>query len=231
MRCLTFRISLTPTPLYKKEAALLYLTFGLLVFGIIMSRLDAFWFEFYYVIEDGVIEWLTVMALLSILVVSLTRLIRLYNQKSRLFLLILGIFISLCFFVAGEEMSWGQRLLGRKSSVFFIQNNTQKETNFHNLVVGGVSVNLLVFSRLLILFMIFYLFVLPILYKRSFKVKSWVTYSGIPIPKLYQIISIVSVFILISLCPSPKRSELLEFGTCFMLLSIVLFPKNKEVFD
>lgn len=219
----------TPT-ISRIEAIILYVTFGLLIFGIIMSRLDRFWFEFTYVVEDGFIEWMTVLAVLIMLVTSTRRFINLSGHRSKLFLMILAAFTFLCFFVAGEELSWGQRLLGRKSSEFFARYNSQKETNFHNLVVAGKSVNLIVFSRLLILAMVFYLIILPVLYSRSNHIKQLADGAGIPIPKFYQIISILLVFGLIALCPSGKRSELLEFGTCFMLVSIVLFPKNKEIF-
>ncbi|WP_420345093.1 hypothetical protein [Pelagibius sp.] len=36
-------------------------------------------------------------------------------------------------YIVGEEMSWGQHLVGWESSEWFIQANRQQETNFHNL--------------------------------------------------------------------------------------------------
>src|SRR5688572_18030880 len=38
-----------------------------------------------------------------------------------------------CLFVAGEEFSWGQRLLGFGSPEYFLENNFQQELNLHNL--------------------------------------------------------------------------------------------------
>jgi hypothetical protein len=38
-----------------------------------------------------------------------------------------------CLFVAGEEFSWGQRLLGYFPPEFFLQHNVQQEFNVHNL--------------------------------------------------------------------------------------------------
>jgi hypothetical protein len=87
-----------------------------------------------------------------------------------------------------------------------------------------------VFSRLMILGMIFYLLVLPFLYARKKWAQHWVRQLGIPLPRVYQVIALFMVFGLISLIPSGKRAELLEFGACFLLLSIVLFPRNPEVF-
>jgi len=42
-----------------------------------------------------------------------------------------------CFFVAMEEISWGQRLLGYKAPDYFLEQNYQQEFNFHNVVDSG----------------------------------------------------------------------------------------------
>lgn len=39
-----------------------------------------------------------------------------------------------CFVAAGEEVSWGQRILGFMPSTTFLENNAQQEANLHNLV-------------------------------------------------------------------------------------------------
>ena len=39
-----------------------------------------------------------------------------------------------CLFVAGEEISWGQRLLGFAPPEVFLQHNYQQELNFHNFL-------------------------------------------------------------------------------------------------
>ncbi|PIQ22948.1 MAG: hypothetical protein COW65_00165 [Cytophagales bacterium CG18_big_fil_WC_8_21_14_2_50_42_9] len=216
--------------LSKAEAIILYLTFGLLIFGIVMSRLDPFWFEFIYVPEDGFIEWMTVLPLLLMAVVSVNRLVKLAPLRNSWFVISLLLFMGFCIFAAGEELSWGQRLFNWKSTEFFKENNAQKETNFHNLIIAGKSVNIIVFSRLVILFMVFYLLVLPILYQRSLKIRILAENFAIPIPQVYQIISLLLVFGLISLCPSHKRAELLEFSSCFLFLAIVLYPRNAYIF-
>jgi len=216
--------------LSKTEAIIIYLTFGLLIFGIVMSRLDPFWFEFAYVPEDGFIEWMTVLPLLLMAVVSINRLVKLAPLRNSWFVLSLLLFMGFCIFAAGEELSWGQRLFNWKSTEFFKENNAQKETNFHNLIIAGKSVNIIVFSRLMILFMVFYLLVLPILYQRSLKIRILADKFAIPIPQVYQIIGLLLVFGLISLCPSHKRAELLEFGSCFLFLAIVLYPRNAYIF-
>ncbi|MDB5263630.1 MAG: hypothetical protein JWQ14_2913 [Adhaeribacter sp.] len=222
---------MTPNKISRPEAAVLYLIFGLLFFGIILSRTDRYWFDFVYTAEDSFIEWMTILPLIGIMVVTGWRLIKLYAVRRPLFLVSLVILMGLSFFLAGEELSWGQRFFGLESSDFFKINNSQKETNLHNLVIAGKSINLIIFSRALILVMAGYLVVLPMLYKRKSKVKSFVDALAIPIPQLYQIICFFLVFGLIALCPSGRRAELLEFGSCFLLFLVVVFPQNKEVFE
>ena len=54
----------------------------------------------------------------------------LYNKN--IFLLLLSI---LLFFGAGEELSWGQNLLGFKTPVELSKINVQKEFNLHNIEI------------------------------------------------------------------------------------------------
>lgn len=219
------------SPLTKTEAAILYLTAGVLIFGIIMANLDPVWFDLTFAAEDGFVEWMTVLPLLLICLVTARR-IRLLAPGRSPWFLVAGIFlIGFCLFAIGEEISWGQRLLQTKSSDFFKAYNAQQETNLHNLVIQGKSVNLIVFSRLLIVAMGFYLLALPLLYTRVAVVRTWVDTLAVPLPKPYQVVALFLVFGLISLIPSGKRAEMLEFGTCFLLLSIIMFPRNREIFQ
>lgn len=217
--------------LTRTEAAILYLTFGLLVFGIVMANLDPVWFDLTYAAEDSFIEWITLLPLLLIFVVTIRRITKLRVYRTSWFLASSLLLIGLCVFAVGEEISWGQRLLHTESPAFFKSYNSQQETNLHNLVLQGKSINLIVFSRLMIVAMAFYLLVLPVLYCRNKWVYKWVNQLAIPLPKTYQVIALFLVFGLIALIPSGKRAELLEFGTCFLLLSIVLFPRNAETFQ
>jgi hypothetical protein len=183
-----------------------------------------------YTVEDGFIEWMTVLPLLLVIFLSGYRFSVLYRHRRLPFLLALLGLMLLCFFAAGEELSWGQRFLNRESPAFFRAHNSQKETNLHNLVISGKSIYLIIFSRLLIFVMAFYLVVLPFLYARKPKIKAFINSLAVPIPKLYQIIAFFLVFGLISLCPSGKRAELLEFSSCFLILLIVAYPRNPEIF-
>lgn len=44
-----------------------------------------------------------------------------------------------CFYVLGEEISWGQRLIGFDTPLLFREHNLQQETNLHNFFTGPYS--------------------------------------------------------------------------------------------
>jgi hypothetical protein len=73
-------------------------------------------------------------------------------------------FFLLTFFGAGEEISWGQRILGWSVSEASI--NVQGETTIHNLpIFDTVEGGLLKMSRLFMLFCLGWGVVLPVLYR------------------------------------------------------------------
>lgn len=211
------------------EKLILLFVFVLLLIGVIASWTNLYWFNNVYVIEDGFIEWLTVLPLLIIVVVAIRYLVRLSSKRNWLFSVTMAFLAILCFFVAGEEISWGQRIFQVESSSFFKQNNAQAETNLHNLVVGGVKINKLIFSQALIAVAVIYLSLFPYLYKTKSWFKNLVTRAGIPIVQPYHIVALVVTAILIALC-NGRNSELLEFAGCFIFLLIVVFPQNRETF-
>tara|TARA_A100001388_G_C28602190_1_gene418660 strand:+ start:23 stop:703 length:681 start_codon:yes stop_codon:yes gene_type:complete len=88
------------------------------------------WF-YYFKKEDGILESLQCIQYLVSSVIGLTIYFRVKKKKSlnSFIWLILSI---LCFLLAGEEISWGERLTG--ISVNSISNlSIQGETNLHNL--------------------------------------------------------------------------------------------------
>src|SRR5215204_4935544 len=168
---------------------------------ILIISLIAFGFLFFspsfldiYLGEDGIVEWLTVVGLFAGFLVCAYRFIKLFRLRNWWFLTVVFVLGLLLFIAAGEEISWGQRILGIESSEYFIQNNAQGETNIHNLVVNGVKINKLVFSTILISVLGLYLSVLPLLYKYNTSVKKFINRSGIPVPRLYQILGFLVLF-------------------------------------
>ncbi|HVE61373.1 MAG TPA: hypothetical protein VNA26_06125, partial [Chitinophagaceae bacterium] len=104
------------------------------------------------------------------------------------------------------------------------------ETNFHNLVLGGVKINLWVFSFLLAAVLGVYLLLIPFLYRKKNWMQSFVDHCGIPLPKFYQVIVFVLLFVT-ELIPHGKRAELLEAGAALMLFLIIRFPANRLSFE
>ena len=93
--------------------------------------------------EDGWAEWATFCAFALAAGLAVHALLRTRQQSlQRVALLGLALF---CVFVAGEEISWGQRLLGFRPPALFLANNHQQESNFHNLLKGIFETRWMVF--------------------------------------------------------------------------------------
>lgn len=83
--------------------------------------------------EDSVLEW-SQFGLVVIAAVLLTLLaIRLARRRDRLWALLFGLAAVALWLVAGEEISWGQRLLGIETPPAFADSNTQGELTLHNV--------------------------------------------------------------------------------------------------
>lgn len=212
------------------EKLILALVLIILVIGYILFYTNVHRFEA-YVQEDGLVEWLTVLGLILGCIVCVSRFFKLIKKRSAWFLIVtLGLAL-LLFFAGGEEISWGQRIFHIKSSEFFKERNSQGETNLHNLVVDGVKLNKLIFSIGLTIAMGVYLLVFPILYRYHAGTKQFIDRSGIPLPKAYQVISMLLVFIITSLLPHEKKAEMLEAGIALLFFLVIRYPGNLSVFD
>jgi hypothetical protein len=211
------------------EKMILVLTIVMLIIGYVLFFINIPAFN-HYVVEDGPVEWLTVFGLLLGVMVCISRFFSLIHKRSWWFLTVTILIGLMLFFVAGEEISWGMRILGIHPSEFFEKNNAQHETNFHNLIVDGVKVNKLVFSLLLSIVFGIYLVIVPIVYQKNQTVKNFFDKSAVPIPRLYQIISFIALFAAVELMHHEKNAELLECGTGLLLFLIIRFPKNEFIF-
>jgi hypothetical protein len=211
------------------EKIILALVFTILAVGYILFYTNIARFEL-YVQEDGIVEWLTVLGLILGCIVCVRRFLQLIKYRTAWFLIVtIGLGL-LLFFAAGEEISWGQRILGIKSSEFFKEKNSQGETNLHNLVVGGKRLNKIIFSIGLTIAMGIYLLVFPVLYRYHNGTKRFIDRSGIALPKAYQVFSMLLVFGITSLLPHEKKAELLEAGIALLFFLVIRFPSNLFVF-
>jgi hypothetical protein len=213
----------------KIEIAVLSVIIVVFITGFILLNNNVPLFET-FTVEDGFVEWLTVLGLLAGSFTCFYRFFKLRKEKRWMFLTATFLLGILLFFAAGEEISWGQRLFGIESPEYFKQRNTQGETNLHNLVLGGVRINRWIFSFLLIFVLSIYIIVVPLLYKRKKWMQNFVRFFGIPLPKTYQIISFIIMFIASEMMDHEKRAELVEFATAFLLFLVTAFPFNKEDF-
>lgn len=192
---------------------------------------DGVYFDTIFAQEDGVIEYATFFFLLCISILSFSRLFTLSKNKTVLWKLGIFFFGILFLFGAGEEISWGQRIFGIESGEFFQGNNLQKETNLHNLEIGGVKLNKLIFSQLLTAIMALYLLVMPILYKKYTGIKKLVDKFVIPVPQLSHIVAFLINTIFIAILPNLSRKwEVYELFFAVIFLLIFLNPVNKEIY-
>lgn len=119
-----------------------------------------------YTREDGLVEWLQFLLFFSTSMFMLF--IHYYNRVENGMKWVSWasfgmIVVALAFFFgAMEEISWAQRLVDRDSSAFFTEHNLQGETNLHNMEVRGLSINKLVFGKILFLVILFHNIILPI---------------------------------------------------------------------
>ncbi len=108
---------------------------NLLVIGVyaVVTTLRIYREDVFYraVQEDEALEWATFWAFLLAAGVCALGASRQWRSRRQLpwFLSLLGLF---CFFVAMEEISWGQRVLGYQPPGYFLEHNTQLEFNLHN---------------------------------------------------------------------------------------------------
>lgn len=183
--------------------------------------------------EDGVVEWLTVIALLLSFFVCVARVKAAIGHKNKLFITVWAFLALVCFFGAGEEISWGQRIFNVESSEWFKANNAQAETNLHNLVVEGKKVNKIIFSMLFGLSLITYLVVFTTAYRMNVKFRAFCDYLGVPIAKIHHVLAWVTVAIIIELIIKDisRSSELFESAAAFVFLLNISFPYNSHIFE
>ena len=186
-------------------------------------------FYAYLVQEDGFFENLTSIFLflssfyLFYFFISNIKLKSIW-WKMGIIIMIIGL-----FFGAGEEISWGQRIFHIESSKFFNENNSQKETNLHNMIVDGVKLNKLIFSNLLSIIFSIYFLILPILWRKNNFIKKTINQFGIPIANNYQvIIFMISSLIIILSISNERKWEIWEYTFAVTMFLIVLNPLNKK---
>jgi hypothetical protein len=92
--------------------------------------------------EDGTVEWATFLAF-TMAAAWLVVVVR-KQSPSWWFKGACVLLAAFCVVVAGEEISWGQRLIGFKPPDVFLERNFQQELNLHNVLMheGGLGFKL-----------------------------------------------------------------------------------------
>jgi hypothetical protein len=83
--------------------------------------------------EDRFLQWLQFLGYLTASIAAVLISFRLHREKRLLLSIAFALLAAGCFFVAGEEISWGQRILGFGTPHEWAEINRQHETNIHNV--------------------------------------------------------------------------------------------------
>jgi hypothetical protein len=180
-----------------------------------------------FAIEDGPVEWGTAIGLLIAGVVLLRNAVTSARRGGTIAATGLTVLYGALFlFAAGEEISWGQRLFGWQPPAFFAENNAQRETNIHNLVVGDVKLVKTVFGAGLSAVLLLYLVVLPPLYRAWRPIRRVIDALAIPVPGLRHTAVTVAATALMVVVDLQLKWETYEFVFSLLAISIFLAPQN-----
>lgn len=177
-----------------------------------------------YMREDGPVEWPGALFLFFSSLVCLYRVFQYRKMKKRLWVVTWAVLAFLFFFAAGEEISWGQRILGIQSSEFFLEHNKQDETNLHNMIVGGYNLNKLIFAAPVFVVLIIYFGLFRLADAKISFLHNLFSKFQLPLPRNQHIIVITIATLLILLIHMPKESELHELSFSLIFFLIFLNP-------
>ena len=210
------------------EKSVMALIVATLVATVVIYAWDRVFFTMVFAAEDGPVETATALFLLIASLVLGKHALAL-SAKGRRGAAGLMLFYALLFFLAaGEEISWGQRIIGWESGEFFQENNQQVETNVHNLVVFGSQLTKTLFGPVLTAIILVYLVVLPLLYVRTDWVQRLSDRFVVPVPWLKHGIIALSASILIALIDVDRKWEVYELVFSLIVVSIFLLPQNRD---
>ncbi len=215
---------------YTMKKVLVIIAYVIIAAGLYSAASFYFDYDFCHtmVAEDGPMENLTALVLLLISVLFGVRLFKQYKQRNRLWVALSIIIIVGTFFGFGEEISWGQRIFSIQTGEFFAEHNFQGETNLHNLEVGGVNLNKLIFSTGLVVVFGTYFVLTLLLYKKWPFITRTIDLWGIPVPKIKYSIIILLTTGMVLLIPERRIWELWEAIFVTVLLLVFLDPYNPK---
>ena len=132
-------------PEKNMERIVFLIVFSIAGLGVYFSQTDLRFYEDTWVREDGLVEYLTVLALFIGVIVNLYRAKILKPFRGQTFIMFTYFMAFVFFFGFGEEISWGQRIIQKFTDFqipdFFRKYNDQGEMNLHNLKFGDTKIN------------------------------------------------------------------------------------------
>lgn len=154
----------------------LFTTIGCVILGVLYIALGAHIFNpaqlNIITKEDGIIEYLSVLFLLACCCFAAILAFKFSDNRARR---ITHTLLALLFFVmAGEEISWGQRLFNIETPEVLENINIQGELNFHNLF-GYMT------DHMFIAAIFIYGFIMPVISQLTLFSHKFFDYLGIPI--------------------------------------------------
>lgn len=124
-------------PFARRPAMIIFLLPLLFFLGLVWLRISNKDLYSFVVKEDGPVEYATCICYVFGSILALVVGLQFLKQSRKSLDGWLHLLLSIgMFFVAGEEVSWGQRLMGVESPEFFVEHNLQGEITLHNLVHG-----------------------------------------------------------------------------------------------
>lgn len=187
-------------------------------------------FGFRLLQEDNFYENLTSLALLFAALYILFRSFQNMGNKKYVYGMIQLVIGFGLIFMAGEEISWGQRIFNWQSTGIFKENNLQGETNFHNLKIGDVKLNKVIFTYAFTAIGAFVFVIAPYLYKKYAGFRIFVNHFGTPLPSYRHTLFLLLGLLFVLLIPDDsKQWELWEFNAAAIIFWMVLKPLNKNI--
>ena len=197
------------------------------LYALYLSQSDRNSYVLLFDTEDNFAEWLTVSLLLMLAAVCLYRCIRSLHFN-RVHALANAFYATVFLFVAGEEISWGQRIFNFESSEWIKRNSYQDELNLHNLLVFDVRLTTIL-EIFWVTFMVIYFFVIAPRYWKGSRVSGFIDKFAFPVPALHQVVFFLMLFLCIDVflyLDGIRSGEHLEMNLVYIYLIIFLYPYN-----
>ncbi|MFW2588572.1 hypothetical protein [Sagittula sp. SSi028] len=176
--------------------------------------------------EDRLVEYGTSVFLLFGAIALTYRAVAGAPRAGLRFAILSGLYAALFFFASGEEISWGQRIFGLETTGIFLEHNDQQELTLHNMVVGGVKLDEVIFGNLLSVVLLSYLIVLPLLWSRAAWVRGLADWLAVPVPQKHHMVATLVTSIVIGVLTVSRKWEVYELAFALIALGIFINPRN-----